>query len=373
LANRVVISSDSHVVEPPNLWLERMDPKYGDRIPHLVKGVPYDQWYCDGLGVGAIGIFSMAGLRFENPGDITSDGSYADVPAGGYDPHAHVADLDVDKVKADVIYPSIGLNMYAGPDGSFIRQVFSAYNDWLSEFCQTYPDRLKGIAMILLDDEIDKGIDELIRAHSMGMCGAMISVYPRVGETYDHPDYDSFWKQAENLQMPISLHNGTKRSSNDLTQTSEKVQFTGAEFVNRDHWVRMSISQIVLSGVFERYPNLNIVNVEHELAWIPYFLRRLDVAYLERSSQTSLRFKNAVLPSDVMRSNVYHSFQDDELGIRDRHDIGVDKLLWASDYPHAESTFPRSQAILEEILEGVPEDEKNMIVAANTAKLYKFE
>ena len=106
--------------------------------------------------------------------------------------------------------------------------------------------------MILLDDEIDKGIDELIRAHSMGMCGAMISVYPRVGETYDHPDYDSFWKQAENLQMPISLHNGTKRSSNDLTQTSEKVQFTGAEFVNRDHWVRMSISQIVLSGVFER-------------------------------------------------------------------------------------------------------------------------
>jgi predicted TIM-barrel fold metal-dependent hydrolase len=115
-----------------------------------------------------------------------------------------------------------------------------------------------------------------------------------------------------------------------------------------------------------------IVNVEHDLAWIPYYMARMDVTYIERPTQATYRFKNGMLPSDFMKRNIYHSFQEDGHGVRDRHLIGVDKLIWASDYPHAESTFPRSQEVLDQILEGVPEKEKAMIAGENCARLYKL-
>ena len=209
MSKKLIISSDSHVVEPPDLWQGRMSADYGDRVPHLVEGDPYDQWYCDHQGVGVLGGISQAGKRYSNPEDITLEGSFADVPPGGYNPHAHVQDLDVDGVYADVLYPSIGLNLYALPDPALLRDVFSAYNDWLAEFCNTYPKRLKGIAMILLDDDMDAGISELKRSAALGLCGAMIPVYPRSHETYDKPLYEPFWAAAHDLNIPLSLHTGT--------------------------------------------------------------------------------------------------------------------------------------------------------------------
>ena len=372
MSKKLIISSDSHVVEPPDLWQGRMSADYGDRVPHLVEGDPYDQWYCDHQGVGVLGGISQAGKRYSNPEDITLEGSFADVPPGGYNPHAHVQDLDVDGVYADVLYPSIGLNLYALPDPALLRDVFSAYNDWLAEFCNTYPKRLKGIAMILLDDDMDAGISELKRSAALGLCGAMIPVYPRSHETYDKPLYEPFWAAAHDLNIPLSLHTGTNRPGSTVMRTEGEVTQTGVDRSNTDYWVRMSMGHIIFSGVLERYPKLKIVNVEHDLAWIPYYMQRMDVTYIERPTQATVRFKSDMLPSDFMRRNIYHSFQDDGLGIRDREIIGIDKLVWASDYPHAESTFPKSQEVLEKILKGVPESEREMILSRNCADLYNL-
>jgi predicted TIM-barrel fold metal-dependent hydrolase len=373
MRSKPIISSDSHVVEPPNLWLDRMDPKHGDRIPHLVEGDDYDRWYCNNVGVGVLGGISLAGLRYSRPQDITLEGRFADVPPGGYDPHAHVKDMDVDGVYAGVLYPSIGLNMYSIPDSHFMREVFSAYNDWLADFCNTYPNRLKGIAMILLDDDIEAGISELKRTAGIGLCGAMIPVYPRADETYDSLIYEPFWAAAHDLEIPLSLHTGTNRPGSTTMRSEGKISQTGVDRSNTDHWVRMSMGHIIFSGVLERFPNLKIVNVEHDLAWIPYYMHRMDLTYIERPTQAAYRFKNDMLPSDFMRRNIYHSFQDDGLGIRDRGLIGLDKLIWASDYPHAESTFPESQRVLSEILDGVPDNEREMIVSTNCAKLYSLD
>ena len=130
----LIISSDSHVVEPPRLWSDRMDAAHGDRIPHLEIGDPHDQWHCDGEIVGTLGGASSAGMRFSRPQDIILDGSFSNVPPGGYDPNAHVQDLDVDGIYASVLYSSVAGNMYAVPDSNFMREVFTAYNLWLSEF-----------------------------------------------------------------------------------------------------------------------------------------------------------------------------------------------------------------------------------------------
>jgi hypothetical protein len=131
---------------------------------------------------------------------------------------------------------------------------------------------------------------------------------------------------------------------------------------------------MIFAGVLERYPRLHVGSVEHELSWIPHFLERLDYTYTQRAQREGWRrFKSAALPSDFFHRQVFVSFQEDRLGIRDRALIGVDNLMWGSDYPHTEATFPRSQQILEHILAGVPTHERDKITCSNVARLYHFD
>ena len=367
-----IISSDSHVFEPPDLWTGRIDPEFRDRAPYVMREGENDQWYVEvDQKLGAFGLVSQVGVRFENPENITFEGSFDNLRPGGYDPHEHVKDLEIDGVYADVLYPSIGLFLFKVPDTRLVSAMFRTYNDWLAEFCSAYPSRLKGIAMVNVDD-VEEGIEELQRTRKMGLAGAMISVYPQADKQYDLPRYEPLWAAAQDLDMPLSLHTATQRPGDQ--QHSADFTTQSATFrANIDYWVRCSLSNIILTGVFERYPKLKVAAVEFELAWVPYFLRMLDYVYVERQMQASYRFKGNILPSDHFHSNVYMSFQEDELGIQMRHIIGVDNLMWGSDYPHAESTWPKSQETLERILAGVPEEERARIAGANAAKLYDFD
>ena len=136
----------------------------------------------------------------------------------------------------------------------------------------------------------------------------------------------------------------------------------------------MSLGHIILTGVFERYPRLRIGSAEHELSWAPHFIDRLDYTYTQRARRESwYRFKGDARPSDFFHRNVFLSFQEDGLGIRDRELIGLDALMWGSDYPHTESTFPQSRKILERILDGVPDGERRKITRDNAARLYDFD
>jgi predicted TIM-barrel fold metal-dependent hydrolase len=130
---------------------------------------------------------------------------------------------------------------------------------------------------------------------------------------------------------------------------------------------------MIFSGVFERYPDLKLAIVEFELAWVPHLLSSMDYTYRERHEEALYRFKDGMRPSDFFHRNVFLSFQEDAIGIRLRDIIGVDNMMWGSDYPHSESTFPQSRQILSQILAGVPEDECARIVGGNTARLYHFD
>jgi predicted TIM-barrel fold metal-dependent hydrolase len=365
-----VLSSDSHVVEPPNLWIERMDRRFGDRIPHLVVGRDYDQWLVDLTGTGTLGGVSGAGLRFEQPESVRLEGKFSEVPKGGYDPDQHVNDMDLERIDVNVLYPSIGLTLFQVPDQELLRAIFVAYNDWLSEFCKTHARRLKGVAMILLDDDVEAGIDELMRARLLGLSGAMISVYPSAGQAYDNPRYERFWAAVQDLQMPLSLHISTNRPGSLQIVTDGKITQTAHDLACVDSWTRLSLCHIVYSGVLERYPQIKLVLVEHDLAWVPHFIDRMDFVYRDFPPLCPYRFKEQMLPSDFMRRNVFHSFQEDALGIRLRDEIGVDNLMWGTDYPHVESTFPRSRQILARILEGVSDGDVAKIVGENTARVY---
>ena len=370
--NLLVISSDSHVFEPPDLWTERIDSEFRDRAPRMQRVGDSDQLVVErDQMIAGIGLISNAGARFENPEQISAQGRFEDVHAGGYDPSQHIRDMKIDGVSGELLYPSQGLFYYKVADSRLMSAIFRTYNDWLSEFCSTNPDRLKGVAMINLDD-VQEGVAELERCAKLGMAAAMITEYPREDRRYDSPEYEPFWAAAQDLEMPISLHTATRREGRSRGAGATSVRDASGR-ATKVFYPATSMCDIIFSGVFERYARLKLAIVEFELAWVPYLLDSMDYTYVERQEEAFYRFKGNVRPSDFFRNNVYLSFQEDAVGIRMRDIIGVDRLMWGSDYPHSESTFPRSREVLGEILDGVPEPEQASIVAGAAAELYAFD
>ena len=374
MADYRVISSDNHVFEPVDLWTGRGESKFKDRFPHIESLEQGDWWVCDGMKVMSSTAGSQAGLRFEEPEKLSSDGGrIEDVRPGGYIPEEHIKDMDIDGIDVSIVYPTVGLGLYSVPDSDLLTSMFSTYNDWVGEFCSAIPKRLKGIAMLNIDD-VDVGVKELERCAKLGFVGAMIPVAPAMGRPYDREEYKPLWAAAQDLGIPLSLHIQTNRPGPGQDFGNPDTM-RPALMSNVDHWVRMALGDIIFSGAFERYPKLQVGSVEMELSWAPHFLDRIDYNYTQRDQELSAghRFKGDALPSDFFHNNVFLGFQEDALGIRDRHIIGVDNLMWGGDYPHEESTFPRSRQIIEEILVDCTEGERAKIAGGNAARVYGFD
>ena len=375
MANYRIISSDNHVFEPPDLWLNRIDSKYKDRAPRVHREEDGDWWYCDGqkvLGTGFGFAGAQTGRRFDEAESLTNADFFENIRPGGYIPEEQIKDMDLDGVEVSILYPTTGLQLYKMPDGELLTAMFKTYNDWVAEFCQAVPKRLKGIAMLNIDD-VSEGVAELQHRANQGFVGAMIPIYPPEGRRYDSPEYDSLWGAAQDLEMPLSLHLATNRFGSGEGDSNQPGGGRLGISVNSDFFVRVSIADMILAGVFERFPKVQVGAVENELGWVPFFLDRMDYTYDQRGfGREGYRFKEDMLPSDYFRRNVFLGFQEDAMGIRMRDLIGVDTLQWGSDYPHMESTFPKSQQILEEILADCTEEEKAKIAGGNAARVYKL-
>ena len=371
-----IISSDSHVFEPADLWTSGVEAKFKDRAPHVVRRAEdnTDWWWCDGVkGLSGGSGGSQAGKRFvpEERDSLTFGDTMENVRPGAYIPEEHLKDLDLDGIDADVLYPTQGLFLYSIPDSGLLTALCKAYNDWIAEFCLPFPQRIKGIAMINVDD-VTESVREMTRCAKLGLSGALVTVYPLEERAYDSPEYEPLWAAAQDLALPLSLHIATNRPAPGSPLVDLEAVPT-AFLTNVDHWVRMSLANMIFSGVFERYPKLQVGSVEQELGWAPHFLERMDYNFIQRPATGGRRkFKEDMLPSDYFRRNVFLSFQEDALGIRDRHLIGVDNILWGSDYPHPECTFPRSREVLATVLADCTEAEKVKIVGGNAARIYHF-
>jgi predicted TIM-barrel fold metal-dependent hydrolase len=372
-----MISSDSHIVEPPDLWEGRIAPDLVERAPRVVSEADGDWWYIDGKKtMSFLGI--QTGDRFLKDADeLRTSAGFDEVRPAAYDPAKYITENETDGVWGSVIYPSQGLVVFGIPATDVVTASMNAYNDWIAEFCSEDTSRLKGVAMVNVDDP-DDGARELARCRELGLCGALITVAPPPWMPFRDAGFDRFWAAAQDLDMPLSLHTATDRADPHVGDAAFRLDVKNVPpsvFVNKDFQIRQALADMILSGVFERFPRLRIGSVEHELAWIPFFLDQMDYTYTQRPPRGDwYRFKERdALPSDFFRRQVFSSFQEDAVGIRVRDVIGVDTLMWGSDYPHTESTFPRSQEILAHILEGVGPDDMRKIVATNAADMYHFD
>jgi predicted TIM-barrel fold metal-dependent hydrolase len=373
-----LISADSHIVEPPDMYASRIEPKFRDRAPKMERrkteaGREYDAWMIDGVQVGTLGAVMQAGQRFEDPSQIDFLGVWEDVRKGGYDAHAMITENEEDGVWGSCLQPSQGLFWYRVPDSALLTEICRVYNDWITDFCKPYPERLKGIAMLNVDD-VEEGCRELERIKKLGLVGAFIPVSPLPDKPYRDPSYDRLWATAQDNDMPLLMHIATNRSGVPGCEFTMNVgELTGAGRSTTDHWVRYSLSAMVFAGVFDRFPRLKVGSVEHETAWIPHWLKQMDFTYRERPVFTKgWKSQSGMLPSDYWQRNMFVEFMEDDLGVELRKYIGVDNMLWGSDFPHAESTWPQSKQFLDRIFEGVPEEDRRKITADNAAKLFGF-
>jgi predicted TIM-barrel fold metal-dependent hydrolase len=373
-----LISADSHIVEPPDLYETRIEPKFRDRAPRMERhrtrmGREYDAWYFNGVRVGTVGSVIQAGKRFEDPGSIDFLGVWEDVRRAAYDPKAMLAELEMDGVWGACLQPSQGLFWYRISDSELLSALCRAYNNWIADFCQAAPDRLKGIGMLNVDD-VDEASQELERCAALGLVGAFVPVYPRPERPYRHPIYDRLWWSAQDVGMPLLMHIATTRDGIPGSEFTVDINdLTAAGLTNSDYWIRYSLTAMIFAGVFDRYPHLTVGSVEHETAWVPHWLKQMDFNYRERPTLArNWKLRQGMLPSDYWHRNMFVEFMEDDYGIRMRDVIGVDNMLWGNDFPHAESTWPRSQEFLDRIFTGTPEDDRRKITADNAAKLFRF-
>jgi predicted TIM-barrel fold metal-dependent hydrolase len=368
-----MLSSDTHIIEPPDLWTSRLDRSWRHEAPHVVEDAASgSQWWV----VAEQRTLSFAGGaqtgdRFDKPIELRTGASFSEVRPGGYDAHANLLDNETDGVWGSVLYPTEGLMLYTQAHHTLLSACCRVYNDWLAEFCAASPERLKGVAMLNTDD-VGEAVAELRRARGLGLSGGLIPTAATPEQPYDSPAFEPLWRAAAELDMPLSLHLGANRAgATGVDRDLSRIR--PSYFAVCEHWVKVSVADMIFGGVFDRHPTLRVGVIEHELGWIPFFLERMDYTYTQRHGNARYtRFASAERPSDFFRRNVFCSFQDDELGIRERAAIGIDSICWGSDYPHTESTFPRSQQIMGTRLTDVPAHEQRKILWENVARLYGF-
>lgn len=392
-----LISADSHINEAPDLWETRLPKAMRERGPRLVRTEEgQDQWVIDGLGpMPLIWATNAAGQHEEGQPfeDHEMTITREEMMRGSYDPEARLADMDTDGLDAEVLYPGPlgGLGGGGGvagiPDMELRLASIRAYNDWLAEFCEVAPQRLIGLALVQLESP-EFAAAEIERAAGIGLRGVVVNAMPDTtgAEPIFSPAYEPVWQAAESNEMPISLHIGHSRSlaaimaamsaskrdaGNPLSSSGSGTGIAEMFFTMTCLDMAEPVSLLIFSGVVERHPALQFAVAESGIGWIPFVIERMDYTF----SRHRLWMKSGIKeePSHYFRNNFHATFQqDEETGLLARHISGVETLMWASDYPHTDSTWPYSRKVVDELFADVPEDERKMITSQNAARLYRI-
>ncbi|NIO10334.1 MAG: amidohydrolase family protein [Deltaproteobacteria bacterium] len=336
VAKEILVSADSHINEPHDLWEKQVPASLREHVPKFAPR--------QGGGVG------------QKP--------------GGYDSKARLEEMAVDGVTAEVLYPTLGLRLYAMKDAEAQEACFQIGNDWLMEYCQVAPERLVGIPMISMYN-LKNAIKELERCKKGGMKGCLIWQVPPEDRSFATDYYEPFWEAAQDMDMPVNLHILTGFNySQFLGQRKGLEQFRGSVNLKLADAAN-ALFEIVFSGVLERFSRLKIVLVENEVGWIPFYLHEWDKYYKRHGPRNPLSLTK--LPSEYVNKQVYSTFFSDPTGGHLLDWWGADICMWSNDYPHPASTWPNSRQVIAEELGHLPQNILRKVIRENVIKLYDLK
>ncbi len=381
-----LISVDDHILEPPNLWVDRVPSKDRDRAPHMEfddKGM--DFWVYDGKKLPSSGLSAVVGKSKEefSPEPL----SYSEMRPGCYDPTARVEDMDRSGVLASLCFPTLprfcGQLFMEASDREFGFTCLQIYNDWLVEdWCGAAPGRYIPLMLIPMWDPA-LAVTEMERMAAKGVTAFAFSENPEpLGLPTIH-DVDGYWEPvmaaANELGLVASMHVG---SSSTLPKICND-----APFMANLTWGASRTSGTMLSwlfsGLFQRYPNLKIALSEGEVGWMPYFLERAEQVldkqrYWVKRGQTFMG--HAGNGADLDTLNIRQSFRDHVFGciIEDHHavksldELGEDNIMCETDYPHSDSTWPDCISVARNTMKDLPESVQYKLLRGNAERLYRF-
>jgi predicted TIM-barrel fold metal-dependent hydrolase len=363
-----VISADSHVLEPPDLWSRGLaGTPFAARAPRVAANpaTGSDAFLIDGLEPQPVSLPGAAGMASE---DLHESGSIEDARRGGWDLSARLADQDLDGIGAEVLYPSIAMALTRVADFPYQLACARAYNDWLAELTGAARDRVAGLALVPTVD-VDAAVAEVDRAHRAGLRGVLLPGRPPVGH-YAEARFDPLWAACAERRLPVSFHLAlTGDPAGDPTLGSGIKMMTVMSVVQA---MQQTLSLLIFGGVFDRHPTLAVVSAEHDAGWVAHYTARLDQLFERHRHWLGPDLTLARLPSEYVGANAWFTFQKDPVAVETRQRVGVTQLMWASDYPHSDSTWPHSRKVIERDFHGVPDDELALLVGGNAAALYSW-
>ncbi len=362
------ISSDDHLQEPITLWQERLPAKFraqGPRIVDLPNGGQAFQ-----LGdtpPKPLDLLVAAGQTLEEK-KKKIPARWENVRPGFWKPADRLADMDRDGIWATVLYPNMLLDLHMNQvdiEPELKLATFQVYNDHMSEFCKHDTTRLIGYGMIPTRDP-QTAVKEMERVAKLGnVKGMLLPVKPDLSDWID-PVWDPLWAAASRLGFILSLHGGKPRWMPPRSELAKTKHGMGLYIHAAYLSVIESFSNIFWSGCFERYPDLRIISVEGDIGWIPHWKERSDRVFTKFALDEGFKTH----PFEWFGRNFFATFEGDPMGIRMLDVIGESTLMWASDYPHSNSSFPNSVAHIQKHFGQLPEATRLKLVWENAAKMY---
>lgn len=395
MSNVVIISSDCHAGALPDGYKPYMDKKYHAAADQwwlqyareMMKrmGTFFDQEAAEEFnarsgdqGAGRMdptAASTAAAASDAELWDFLCDPDSIIAPRRGeYMPDVRLQELEGDGIAGEIIFPQMapfgaGLMQYRheiSPEQNLAGN--QAYNRWLADLCAKNPGRHAGVAIINVDD-IGVAVQEVREAHKAGLFGGVLLPSGTGNNPFyhDYAHYEPLWSVCEELDMPIHTHSGWTPDYGDVPSATPM-------FISEvDMWAQRPFKALLWSGVFERHPNIKLVFTETGCAWILELLRVLDFK-IENPIFAHFTKEMSLTPREYFQRNCYigASFLPrHEVGFR--YDIGLDKLMWGSDYPHMEGTWPNTMDKLRETFHDVDEQEIRAMLGTNAMDVFGFD
>jgi predicted TIM-barrel fold metal-dependent hydrolase len=367
-----IFSAVDHVVEHPDVWTQRLSKsRWENRIPHLQRSQDgTDCWVFDGGKVPLSDVLQVGALITDRSRTPTQ---WSDVPESGFVPAERLKAMEQDGVQYSVLYPMAagfsGQQFGAFRDADLELACVQAYNDWLVEEWASYSDRF--IAQCLVPIwPTDSTVAEITRAHGKGHRGVIFSAVPMHLRDVPHINdaaYDPVWAICQDLGMPVCFHAGSSSQLQfPLAPTLAPQMAAALTAVIRPASAVFDLVNTLFSRILLRFPELKMVFAESTIGWGTFILEYADHQYAQDHCEYELK------PSEMFKRQCYLTSWYDPVRINAEH-IGTRNILWSTNFPLANSTWPNTQAFIDKCFEGVTEEERRSILWDNAAMLYKID
>ena len=368
----LVISSDCHAGLPPERYREFLDPRYREAFDAALP-IQLEET-------------RKAAKKFLVD-EVNAEWRHGQEQAltGAWDHEQRVRVMDDDGIAGEVIFPDGITEMNTPPFGAGLSLPTEgivpelqwagarAHNRWLAELCQMAPERRAGVALVPVCWDPDEAVKEVAWAKAQGLRGILIPSRWGKCDAYHHPKYEPVWSACEELGMVVHLHSGAA----PMEDYGDHQGMMGIYVTEVIWWSVRPLWFLIWGGVFERHPRLKLAITESTAIWVPETLALMDQRYSETHFSAKLgdyRRHLTQKPSEYFHRNVFvgaSCMARREVGLR--HEIGLQNILWGSDYPHPEGTWPATRRHLVETFRGVPEDELGLMLGGNAARVYGFD